>query len=174
MAKILMVVAQKGFRDEELLVPKEVLENAGHSVKITSMTRAKASGVKGLVVEPHMAVYEANPEFFDAVIVVGGPGSYSLAEKEELLELVRRMNGKGRIVAAICIGPITLANAGVLAGKDATVFPDKEAIRMLRNGGANYRARAVVRDGNVITADGPQSAGEFGKAVADALKEKSL
>ena len=174
MAKILMIVAQKGFRDEELLVPKEVLETEGHTVKIASMTRGKASGAKGLVIDPHMAVYEANPEFFDAIIIVGGPGAHALAEREEVLELVRQMNGKGRVVAAICVGPLTLANAGVLAGKEATVFPDRESIRRLRDSGASYRTGPVVQDGNVITADGPHSAGEFGRAVADALKGKGL
>ena len=174
MAKILMIIAQTGFRDEELLVPKEILETAGHSVKIASITRAKAKGSKGLTLDPHMAAYEANPDFFDVIIIVGGPGSPTLAENQDVLRLVRHAAEKDIILGAICLGPMTLASAGVLAGKEATVFPDREAIRLLRDSGAAYRAKPVVRDGNIITADGPHSAGEFGKAVVDALKEKSL
>jgi len=172
MAKILMVVAQTGFRDEELVVPKEVLETSGHTVKIASMTRAKATGSKGMTVQPDLAVYEANPDFFDAVIIVGGPGAQALADQSDVLELVRQANKKDKIVGAICIGPLALANAGVLSEREATIFPDRQAIHVLRGSGAIYRTKPVVRDGNIITADGPQSAGEFGKMIVDVLKER--
>lgn len=173
MSKVLMVVAQNGFRDEELLVPKEILERAGHIVKIASINRGKATGTKGLVIRPDMAAYEANPEFFDCIIIVGGPGSPALAESRDVRSLVEKANGKGRIVAAICLGPLTLAKAGVLSGKNATIFPDRPAIQALRNSGAVYWTKAVVRDGNIVTADGPQNAGEFGDLLVEMLKEMS-
>ncbi len=170
MAKVLMIVAQAGFRDEELLVPREILERAGHTVKIASLTRSRATGTKGAEVQPDMAIYEANAEFFDCIAVVGGPGSAALAERKDVVGLLAKANGKGKVVAAICLGPLSLARAGVLGGKNATVFPDRQAIQALRNCGATYLAKPVVRDGNVITADSPASAGAFGEALADALK----
>ena len=88
MAKVLMIVAQKGFRDEELFVPKEILERAGHDVKVASLTRQKATGSRGAVVQPDLAVYEANPDFFDCIVVVGGPGSPALSESAEGRELL--------------------------------------------------------------------------------------
>lgn len=172
MAKVLMVVAQNGFRDEELVVPKEILEKAGHSVKIASITRAKATGVRGLSVQPDMAAYEANPGFFDAIVIVGGPGSTALAENKDVRDLVSRADEMERIVAAICLGPLTLAKAGVLKERNATVFPDMPAIAALRNSGAAYWKKPVVRDGHILTADGPQSAGEFGEALVAMLKER--
>jgi len=172
MAKVLMVVAQAGFRDEELLVPREILEKAGHSVKIASITRARATGVKGAVVQPDMAVYEANPAFFDCVVIVGGPGSPALAERQEVLDLVKDANGLEKIVGAICLGPLSLAKAGVLARRNATVFPDRPAIQELRNSGAIYWTKPIVRDGFIITADSPASAGAFGEALVEALREK--
>ena len=174
MAKVLMVVAQTGFKDEELLIPKEILEKAGHRVNIASLTRAKAKGVGGTIVQPDMAVYEANPEFFDAVVIVGGPGSPVLAEREDVLDLVRNADKKGKIVAAICLGPMALANAGVLVKKKATVFPDRDAIKTLRNGGALYMKESVVTDGYIVTADAPPSANDFGTAIVKLLKEKGL
>ncbi|NYZ74584.1 DJ-1/PfpI family protein [Candidatus Micrarchaeota archaeon] len=170
MAKILMIVAQNGFRDEELFVPREVLEKEGHNVRVASLTRAKATGVKGATIQPDMAAYEANPEFFDAIVVVGGPGSPALAENEDVLRLLRDAAEKGRVIGAICIGPIAPAKAGVLAGKKATVFPDRKAISVLRENGAIYKAEPVVVDGNVVTADGPASAGLFGVELAKLLK----
>ncbi len=170
MAKVLMIIAQKGFRDEELLVPKEILE-AEHTVKVASITRAEATGSMGAKVMPDMAVYEVNPDFFDAVVVVGGPGSPELARRREVVDLVEKAYGLGKIVAAICLGPMTLASAGILAGKNATVFGSRIGIQALENGGSSYKDKHVVIDGNIITADGPQSAGEFGETILKKLME---
>jgi protease I len=170
MAKILMIVAQSGFRDEELFVPREVLERAGHNVRVASITRAKATGVKGATIQPDMAAYEANPEFFDAIVVVGGPGAPALAESEDVLKLLREAAGKGHVIGAICLGPMVAAKAGVLANKKVTVFPDRKAINVLRENGAVYKAEPVVVDGKIVTADGPASAGQFGTEIAKLLK----
>ena len=145
MSRILMIVAQKGFRDEELLVPREMLERAGHTIQIASLTRSKAMGCRGLIVQPDMAMYEANPEFFECVIIVGGPGSPALADEDR--DGVRPRHGHvGKVVSAICLGPMTLASAGVLAGKNATVFPDRKAINASANAAA-YTHEPVVTTG---------------------------
>ncbi len=171
MAKILFIVAQKGFRDEELLVPKEMLERTGHTVRIASITRAKAVGSKGAEIQPDMAIYEANPEFFEAVVIVGGPGSPALAERDDVLKFLRSMQQKGKLVSGICFGPMALARSGVLAGKNATVFPDRKAILMLRECGARYLMEPVVADGRIITADKPENAGLFAQELIDFLKK---
>ncbi len=174
MAKVLMIIAQSGFRDEELIVPREVLEKEGHSVKVASQSRSKAKGSRGAVISPDMAAYEANPDFFDAVVVVGGPGSKGLSEDGSVLKLVMDAAERRKIVGAICLGPMTLAKAGVLSGKKATIFPERSAIGILRGNAAEYVAGDVVVDGNVITADGPMSAGKFGAGIAAMLKGKTF
>lgn len=170
MSKVLMVVAQKNFRDEELLIPKEMLETEGHEVKVASQTRAKASGMLGAEVMPDMAAHEANPVFFDAVIIVGGSGSPVLAENKDVLKLVTMAESKGKVVGAICLGPMTLAAAGLLAGRRATVFKSDEGVRALKNGGARYTGEDVTVDGKLVTACGPRAANDFARALIDLLK----
>ena len=58
MARILMIVAQNGFRDEELLVPKAIFERAGHQVKTASILRSKASGSKGASINVDFGISE--------------------------------------------------------------------------------------------------------------------
>ncbi|MBU0590725.1 DJ-1/PfpI family protein, partial [Candidatus Micrarchaeota archaeon] len=171
MAKLLFIVAQTGFKDSEYLVPREILEKEGHNIKIASITRAKAKGVDGLEIQPDMSVHEANPDFFDAIIVIGGPGSVMLAENEDVIGLLQGANKHGKVIAAICLAPMALANAGILTGKKATVFPNTKAIMALKGGGARYMATPFEVDGNIVTADSPQSAGEFGTAIAQLLKK---
>lgn len=170
MAKVLMVVAQKDFKDEELLVPKEVLEAEGHKITIASLSRGKATGVGGTEIQPDLAVHEVNPDFFEAIVLVGGPGSPILARTEDVLNLVKKASEKNKVVAAICLAPMALANAGVLSEKNATVFPTNESVQALKNGGATYKEEPVVTDGKIVTADSPASAGKFGSAIAELLK----
>lgn len=68
---------------------------------------------------------------------------------------------------AICIAPVTLANAGILEGKRTTAFPSVESDLKAR--GANYTGNPVERDGKIITGSGPEAATEFGKTIVAAL-----
>ena len=72
-----------------------------------------------------------------------------------------------KVVAAICVAPVTLANAGVLKDKKATVWHGEQG--RLTGAGCTYTASSVEIDGSLITANGPTSAGEFGEAIAAAL-----
>ncbi len=171
MAHILMIIAQNGFRDEELLVPKEIIEHAGHQVKIASLNRLTATGMLGATVHPDFAVHEVNPDFFDSVVVVGGAGTSMLVKNNDTIRIVREIAQKGKLVAGICLAPMVLAKAGVLVDRQATVFRTKESVAMLKANGALYKDQPLIVDENVVTADGPSSASIFGKKIVEMLKK---
>lgn len=167
--KVLFVIAQQGFQDHEYLEPKKVLETGGVQTKTASKTTNEALGKLGARVKPDLALKEARAQDYDAIIFVGGPGAASYFDDEQALKLARDADHAGKILAAICIAPVILANAGVLKGKRATVWPSEGG--NLRAKGAEYTGEDVTRDGRVITASGPQAAREFGQAILKALKE---
>lgn len=170
MPKVLLVVAPERFRDEEFLVPRAALAEAGARVAVASTRPGRARGMLGAEVAVDLLVSEANPADYDAVVVVGGFGSPThLWGHEPLLELVKTMYGEGKVVAGICFSGAVLARAGVLAGKRATVFPAPHAMVELQRGGAHYVEEAVVRDGTVLTASGPEAAQAFAKALVRQL-----
>jgi len=172
--RVLMIVAQKNFRDEELFHTKEELEKAGNEVKVASVSTATATGMLGAIVKPDLAVKDVKVEDFDALIIVGGSGSPELAKYPEVSNLIKSAASKGKVLGAICLGPVVLAKADVLKGKKATVWSSPaytESIEILKQYGAKYVKEGVVEDGKLITAAGPQWARDFGKAIAKALSE---
>ncbi len=173
MARVLFIIAQNGFRDEELFKPKEILEEAGHACVVASITIDTATGKLGAKVEPDIAVSDTKASDWDVIIVVGGPGAPELSKHKEVNDILNDAKQKNINLAAICIGPTVLAKAGVLKGKKATVWTDasRESVKILENGKAIFVDKPVVVENKLITANGPAAAEEFGRKVAEMIKE---
>lgn len=167
--KVLCVIAQQNFRDEEYKIPKEILEKNGAKVTTASITVSEARGMLGLRVKPEIAVRDANPNNFDALIIVGGSGSPKLADYPEVLNIVKRFHEQNKLIAAICVAPYVLAKAGILSGVNVTAYPADFVLVELRRSGARYIESSAMVDGKIITANGPQSAKEFGEKIAEML-----
>lgn len=169
MKKVVMIIAQNDFRDEELLQPKKVLEDARVTVKVASRTKAAAQGMLGASVKPDLTLQEISVQEFEAVIFVGGSGASTYWDDPLAHKIANDAYSGGKIVAAICIAPVTLAEAGLLKDRKCTVWSSEAG--KLRSAGAVYTGKAVERDANIITASGPQAAVEFGKEILKALCE---
>ena len=170
--KILMIIAPKDFRDEELLHPKQELERAGMSVAIASMTSGPVRGMLGATVRPDLTLDRVSVGDYDAVVFVGGIGSSVYFNDKRAHSIASEALKLGKKICAICIAPVTLANAGLLKSKRATVWSspaDDSYIRMIESKGAKFTGRPVEVDGNVITARGPDAAREFGKVLVKGL-----
>jgi len=168
--KVLMIIAQKDFRDEEFREPKAILEKKGTEVTVASTAAGTAVGMFGMQVIPDTTVDEANPAEFDAVVIVGGSGSQTyLWNNLRIHKIVQSLHKRGRLVAAICISPVVLAKAGILRGKKATVFRTATTLKELKKVGALISDAPVVVDGKIITGKGPEAAREFGQKIAESL-----
>lgn len=171
--KAAMIIAFSDFRDEEYFIPKEILEKSGVEIKIISNKVGKALGVNGGEAEVGFLLKDFNPSDFDAVVFVGGPGCLKNLDNENSYQMIREIIFQDKILAAICISPVILAKAGVLKGKKAAVWSsalDKSAIKILEENKAIFEVKPVVQDGKIITANGPATAEQFGKAILEALK----
>jgi len=173
-AKVLMVIAPKDFRDEELFEPMAVFESNGLKVDVVSTTKGECVGMLGNKITVEKTIYDVNPDDYVAIVIVGGIGSKEyLWNNTKLIELVKEFYNKNKVVSAICLSPVVLARAGILKGKKATVYPAPEAIEELKKAGAIYEDRGVVVDGNVITAKSPDYARLFGLEVLKAIEKNN-
>lgn len=164
---VVTVIAKKDFRDEELFEPKRIIEQAGGKVTVASSSLNEAKGMLGKTCKPDILVKDINVDEFDAVVFVGGTGASEYWNDSRAIAVAKSAAERRKLLGAICIAPVTLANAGLLDGKNATVY-ESEADK-LKAKGANYTGAAVEVDGNIITANGPEAAAKFGAAIVRAL-----
>lgn len=165
--KVLMIIASSNFRDEEYLIPHKILKSYGVDVVTAASSLEISCGMLGVKVKPDILLAKAKVDDYDAVVFVGGNGSSEYWNDKIAHNIAQMAVAQNKVLAAICIAPITLANADVLIGKRATVF-FTEAKR-LKEKVANYTGVDVEIDGNIITADGPQSAEKFAQAIIKLL-----
>ena len=166
--KAVFVIAEKYFQDDEFADPLAVLKHNGVEVTVASSTLSEVVGMKGMATTPDVLLKDVKAADFDAVVFIGGSSAMQYINDPLAHQLAQDAVAGKKVVGAICIAPRILAGAGVLTGKNATVFPTEG--ERLKESGVNYTAKPVEQDGDIITADGPDAAKQFGEALATALE----
>ena len=166
--RVLIVIAAADFRDEEYFEPYNRLGQCGATVTVASSVKGNAVSVFGKMVATDRQIAECKAENYDAIGCIGGPGAAEFITNATAHALARAAAEQGKVLAAICIAPVTLANAGVLKGKKATVFPSFKS--QLAAQGALVVSQDIVQDGKLLTASGPKVAREFASALVKMLE----
>jgi protease I len=160
-----VIITAQGFQDEEFVYPYYRLLEAGFSVDVATKDKQPVFGKFGVPARPTIGTDDLRSDDYDLVLLPGGfeaPDRVRLLP--EVLELIREMDRKGKLVAAICHGPWVLISAGVTKGRKMTAYWSIEAD--VRNSGADYQHKApVVVDGNLITSPHYNNNGDFMRAV---------
>lgn len=164
MRKIYLFLAN-GFETVEALAPVDVMRRAGLQVVTVSIMKDRnVVSAHGVVVTADSMFYECDFSDADALILPGGgEGTENLSACEPLHGELLRMCANGKLVAAICAAPMVFGRIGLLKGRKATCYPGCEGDLF----GAEYTARAVEKDGNIITACGPGVSFDFGFAIVE-------
>lgn len=166
--KILMVLSPQDYQEDELNVPMDYFESNGYAVTLASKGVETATGMSGENVSIDIDIDDVDLSGYRAVVFVGGEGIYylKLNEDSSYTGLAKKAALQNKLVGAICLAPWILADAGLLQGKEATAAETD----YLESKGAVISDEAVVQDGNIITASGPDASQEFAEAVIAALE----
>ncbi len=167
--KVVLIIAQEGFRDEELTTPKKILTEEGAKVVVASTRKSMCKGMLGLKIKPDMTISRIKAENFDAVVFIGGVGAKKLFNDRKAHSVAKKAVSKKKVLGAICVAPSILANAGVLKGKKATAFKSEKD--NLEKKGAKFKDEDVVSDGKIVTANGPEAAEKFARELIKKLRE---
>jgi len=166
-AKRAVFVIYARFQETEYSIPRAVLEDQGIAVIVASSSSDVVKGHEGAEVQPDVLLGDVRAADYDAIVFVGGSG-YEVDDPAGQ-RIAREAVAGGKVVAAICIAPITLAKADVVEGKRVTAAMQWNVLE--EAGAIVVTDTSVVRDGLIITANGPGGAREFGEAIAAALGE---
>ncbi len=169
--KVAFVVTD-GFEQVELTDPRRALEREGAVCDLVAPKEGKVRGWKhrewGDELHVDVPLVQADPEDYDALVLPGGVmNPDQLRAIPEVLELVRRFFESSKIVGAICHGPWTLIDAGVVEGRKLTSFPALQAD--LENAGAEWVDQEVVVDDNLVTSRKPEDIPAFSKALIEKI-----
>lgn len=169
--KRIAIFVEDFYNDREFWYPYFRMKEEGAQVKAIGPRRATFAAKEGITAQADLAIGEARPEDFDAVIIPGGFAPDLMRRTRAMIDFVAEMHRQGKVVAAICHAGWLLASAGIAKGKTVTSF---FAIKDdLVNAGAEWVDREVVRDGNIITSRKPDDLPAFSRTIIDALSSES-
>ena len=165
--KVALIIANKGFADNEFRVPKNMIEKAGGKTEVFALSKGTACGMYGLEADVRYSLDDIRVPEFDAIVFVGGSGSNVYHENPKGVTITDFPMTPDKILAAICWAPVILANAKVIDGRMATVNPWEE--KRFQKGACYYTGDKVTVDGKIITANGPEASAFFAKAIIESL-----
>ena len=170
------ILATDGFEQVELLEPRKALDEAGAQTKVVSPKEGKIKGWNmkewGNEVPVDSTLKSTNPEEFDALLLPGGVMNPDhLRMNPEAVSFVRHFVDQGKPIAAICHGPWTLIEAGGTNGKTMTSWPSIKTD--LKNAGANWEDKEVIRDGRLVTSRKPDDLPAFNRETIRLFGEES-
>lgn len=169
--KVLFVLMPTGYQDFEFRVPYSVLTAAGHNVTVAGFTDQTAQGSMGDTFTPNVVLSTLSNEdvaHYDALVIPGGQGSTKhLWNNASLQALVRTFHEQKKLIATICYACAVPVQAGVLSGKQATIYPTNEAKELFIEHNVVFSDEGCVAltDERIITAQGPTYAKMFAQEI---------
>lgn len=172
--KTVAIVATDGFEQSELLEPKKYLEGEGAEVHVISLKSGSIKGWDekewGKKVDVDKVIGDAKVADYDALVLPGGQMNPDLLRVEQkVVDFVGEFMRSGKVVAAICHGPWTLIETGLVRGRKMTSYPSIKTD--LKNAGAHWEDSEVVVDKGLITSRNPQDIPAFNKKIVEEMLE---
>jgi protease I len=172
--KKVAILTENGFEEVELTSPKQALEEAGAEVHIVAPQKEKVKAWDhdhwSIELPVDKAIDEADVDDYDALVLPGGVlNPDKLRTNEEAVAFVKDFLASGKPVAAICHGPQTLIETGLLEGRTMTSFPSIKTD--LINAGADWVDREVVVDNGLVTSRSPKDLEAFNKKMIEEIRE---
>ena len=148
MAKVYEFISN-GTEEVEALIPVDVLRRAGVEIIIVSTTGQQiVTTAHGVNIVADAMIEDICTDDADLLMIPGGlPGGENLCNHPLVREAIKKQYDAGKLVAAICAGPMIFGSLGISEGKRCTCYPGFEDYLT----GATYTGELVTVDGNVIT-----------------------
>ncbi len=169
------ILATDLFEEAELIEPRKALDEAGATTLVIAPKAGEIQAVqhdtKTQKVKVDMTLEKADPKEFDAVLLPGGAmNADALRVEKKAQEFVRALDSAGKPIAVICHGPWLLASAGLVKGRHMTSYHTIQDD--LRNAGAKWEDKEVIRDRNWVSSRQPGDIPAFNRETIALIAER--
>jgi protease I len=172
--KKIAFLAADGVEQVELTEPRKAVEAEGADTELISLEEGQIKGFEKLEpgdeFEVDRTVKDADASDYDGLVLPGGVHNPDfLRADEDATAFVRAFFEAGKPVGAICHGPWTLIDAGVVDGLKLTSYPSIQTD--LKNAGAEWVDEEVVVDRGLTTSRKPDDLPAFNAKIVEEFCE---
>jgi protease I len=172
--KNVAILVADGFEQSEFEQPMEALKEQGATVDIISLKKGTIKAWKdgdwGDEFESTVAISDADSTHYDALVLPGGViNPDKLRADKNAVAFVKDFMEDEKPVAAICHGPWTLIETGMLKGRKMTSYHSIKTD--LVNAGAEWLDEAVVVDDGLVTSRSPKDLPVFCRKMVQEIME---
>jgi protease I len=172
--KRVAIVVAVGFEQSEFEQPLHDLKEQGATVDIISPKKGTIKAWKdrnwGDEFEATVAIENADSDSYDALVLPGGViNPDTLRTDTQVVAFVKSFLQENKPVAAICHGPWTLIETGLLKGRKMTSY--RSIKTDLMNAGARWVDEEVVVDSGLVTSRSPKDLPAFCKKMVEEIAE---
>jgi protease I len=172
--KRIAFLATDGVEQVELAEPWRAVEDSGGEPELLSIKGGEIQGVnhmdQGDTFPVDKLVSEADATDYDGLVLPGGVANPDfLRLDEDAVRFVREFFEQGKPVGAICHGPWTLVEAGVLQGRTITSWPSLKTD--IRNAGGEWIDAECHVDAGLVTSRKPDDLPAFNAKIVEEFAE---
>lgn len=168
-------LAADGVEDVEYTQSRAAAEQAGAEVHLISLNSGEIQSMNQDINPANRyrvdrTVNEANAADYDALLLPGGTVNPDrLRMNPQAMDFVRGFFQQQKPVAAICHGPWSLVETGMVNGRTVTSFPSLRTD--IRNAGGNWVDQQVQVDNGLVTSRSPSDLPAFCAKMVEEFAE---
>ncbi|SDY94721.1 protease I [Micromonospora pattaloongensis] len=166
-------LAADGVEEVEYTEPRAAAERAGAQVELISIQQGSIQSVnkdinKSKAYPVDRTVSDANPADYDGLVLPGGVvNPDKLRQFPDAMRFVKAFFDQSKPVAAICHGPWSLVETGVVKGRTVTSFPSLRTD--ITNAGGRWVDEEVHVDSGLVTSRKPTDLPAFCNQMVAAM-----
>ena len=172
--KRIAFLATDGVEQVELTEPWRAVEQAGGTPELISQKSGTIQGFdhhdKADTFPVNKTVEKADPGEYDGLVLPGGViNPDTLRTDEPAMRFVTRFFEEGKPVGAICHGPWSLVETGVVKGRKVTSWPSLKTD--IENAGGTWVDQELVVDRGLFTSRKPDDLPAFCAKLVEEIAE---